>query len=252
MQVEVQHAARVDEGRDRVQLIVDLHDGGLGGLAARGHDAGQPGVEGLREIFEEQHKARASVPDRLATGTDRRRAVPEGDGALQPGLLLRCRRRRRGLGEHPPVVQQREVDAFARQRPVGGHEVGGELAPGAKTRRSDPVLVEERKLEDISRGVGVPRRSFDVGQRDLLDVDRHAVELQPRRRAADAGPQRDGPFEERFEILVSEGRQSGRYDLVDVVAPARMGGLVEHGGHLQSRPPGAPSCLAVDFHQSTS
>jgi len=109
------------------------------------------------------------------------------------------------------VVHQRKALVLVPEDPVGGHGVHGQLAPGPESGRPHSVLIEHRQPEEVRRGPRVLRPRLDVRQRDPLDEDPRAIDVQFRGPAADAGSERPGGRHGLTELTITQQGQAGGY-----------------------------------------
>ncbi len=105
------------------------------------------------------------------------------------------------------MVEQRKGPVLVAQDPVGGHDMGGQLAPGPEPRRSQAVLVEARQAEQVRGGPYVAREQFLPGYRNLFDEDLHSVDFQGRRRAAHPRPDPWRLFHHALQSQVTQQRK---------------------------------------------
>jgi len=103
--VHVQESAVPEEGGEVLQALFDEATDGLG--FPRGELGAEPVVQGVREVLQEQRDTRGGGAQRLDASAYPLGAAPVADGRLHVGQFTR-QEPLFGLGQHPPVVQQRK------------------------------------------------------------------------------------------------------------------------------------------------
>ncbi|CAM5498806.1 hypothetical protein SCYAM73S_06562 [Streptomyces cyaneofuscatus] len=207
MGVEVQKPASVHEGRAGLQLPLHQRTGPVGSLLTSLYLLGEPLVERLRDVLQEQREARSGPLKGLDPTAHLRAASPIGHDPLHVGEFLGKRGRVR---QHAPVVHQREPLVLPSEHPVRRHGVHGELPPRPETGpATDAVLAVGRNPEQVGRGPRVLRQvpASPPGERHPLHEDRLPVDLQQRGRAADTGAKGQGGVD---ELAPAGGHCAGR------------------------------------------
>ncbi|CAD5965538.1 protein of unknown function [Streptomyces sp. KY75] len=230
MGVEVQKPASVHEGRAGLQLPLHQRTGPVGSLLTSLYLLGEPLVERLRDVLQEQREARSGPLKGLDPTAHLRAASPIGHDPLHVGEFLGKRGRVR---QHAPVVHQREPLVLPSEHPVRRHGVHGELPPRPETGpATDAVLAVGRNPEQVGRGPRVLRQPLPPGERHPLHEDRLPVDLQQRGRAADTGAKGQGGVDELAQPAVTvQGEEGGDGTVGGQACAVRHTGLRDRSPH---------------------